>query len=204
MKQYLCALLLVSGSSLLARSNASIFDELDKTMKEMHEEMDQRFKALEDYMAQQRPAQKAVAKDAKELAATKKAVPQTIEVLPVKDGDQFVTVKLNLGELEKDTISIEAFEKSLKGSAKTKTGSTINFYVQDGRIFGLATKNEIKENKQDDHMIFDSWSVSSSTKEVVLPLVKNLRHTDVAYENGVLTLKFDRVPQDKGTKLNVK
>ncbi len=200
MKRFLCIALLFSGSPLVARD---IFEEFDQAVKEMHEDFQKRFDALEKYLATQRPATATTSTPAEK--DTKKPAVKSIEVLPVQDNDQFVTVKLSLGELEKDKIKIEAFDKSLKGSATLKEGGSVNFYVDNGRVLGIYTKHEAKENKKSDNQIvYDSWRVAESTKEQSIPAVHNLTTTEVSYKDGILQLKMPRVPHIKGTVLNVK
>lgn len=207
MKKCLYLTLLLSGSPLFAQTSSDVFEEFDTIMKKMHEDFEERFKAIEKYVAVQFPQAQPSQEQEKTKPSTDKKqtqTQQTIEVLPVKDNDQYVVVKFNLGELEKDKINVEAFDKSLKGSAVLKKdGSSVNFYVE-GYAVGVSTRREVKENKKDDKKTYDNWQFSEAVKEQSIPAVSDLTKTEVSYENNIIQLKLPRVSQIKGTKLNVK
>ena len=167
----------------------------------MMDDFDKRFKAVETYM-NTFPSFDSLNKDEKDV---NKTVQKNIEILSDK---HYVVVKLNLGDLDSENINIEVEGDSLNGTVPISDGEA-SFYVQNGRIFGLSFKQEAKkEEKSEDEdtgvRMAQSVSVSASTKVEALPeQVCDLENMVANYKDGVLELKLPKIPQKKGTKINV-
>lgn len=198
-RKYLCVALLLSCVKL---TTAETFEE--RIWNEFHDSMDQmhkRFEAIEKFMNETVPAQSAE----KELdkQTTKIATKKSIEM---STDNNFVIVKLNLGELDSKEINIEAEENTLDGKIPLKDGSA-NFSIQNGRLFELSVRHEQNKQEKNDN---DKTSVhrfesSSSAKIESLPeIVAHLEKTQVSYKNGVVELKLPKAAAEKkGKKLNV-
>lgn len=177
-------------------------DNVFKDIKDMMDGFNKRFKAVEEYMSNFPEFDKVKKEESKE----KKASQKMTEITSDKD---FIFVKLHLGDLDSNKIDIEVDGDSMKGSVPISDGQA-NFYVQNGRMFGLSFKKEIKKEektgKDDENSahIAQSISVSASTKVESLPdQVCDLEKMVANYKDGILELKLPRVPQKKGTKINV-
>lgn len=199
MAQYLCCALLLSCLSLSASAASVPFE--DRIWKDFQDEMEQmrtRFDVIEKYMFEAMPD---ITKESKELATDKKkieiSVQKTLEI--VTEGN-FVIVRVRLGDLDIQKVSIEAEKDGLEGTVPLKGGSA-HFYVQNGRLFGLAINCEVTstEKTDKDKKEFHSMQASATTKVESLPVpVADLEKTDVSYKDGVLTLKLPKA--DKGGK----
>ena len=199
MRKLLLSALLLWGAPLSARNADHMFKEI----KEVMNSFEKRFKAIENYM-NNFPEYELLAQGKQD---EKKATPakKTVEI---SSDDEFVTVKLHLGDLDYKDVDIEAEGNSLNGSVSIKDGKAI-FYVQNGRMFGLSFKKEIIKQKavdenNKDEATFKSVALSESTKVESLPhQVCELEKMVANYKDGVLELKFPRIPQKKGKKINV-
>lgn len=203
MTQYFrCALLLsclsLSTSAMPAAQMSMTFE--DRIWKDFQDEMEQmhaRFDAIEKHMFEVMPVG---VKESKELIAGKQTAviaPKSLEVF--LDGN-FVIVRVHLGDLDIQKVSIEAEKDGLEGTVPLKDGSA-HFYVQNGRLFGLAMNREItsSEKNDQDKKEFHSIQTSATTKVESLPVpVADLEKTDVSYKDGILTLKLPKA--DKGGK----
>jgi len=201
MQKVLLLALLSQGFCVSCYTADSVFEEI----KELMGGFEKRFKAVEEYM-NNFPEYETVG-DGK---VADKAVPKK-KIMEISSDDSFVTVKLNLGDLDYDKIDIEVDGDSLTGSVPAKDGNA-NFYVQNGRIFGLSFKRELKNEQKDemnakdngDRKEYQSIEVSESTKVESLPYqVCDLEKMVANYKDGMLELKLPKVPQKKGKKINV-
>ncbi len=175
----------------------------DRIWKEVHDSMDQmhkRFDAIEKYMGETLPG---IATD-KAAGETNKVTPK--KIVEINTDSNFVIIKLHLGELNTQEISIETEGNSLDGKIPLKDGSA-NFSVQNGRLFELSIKREQKKEKKSDKdkTSFQRVEASTSAKIESLPdIVADLEKTQVTYKDGVVELKLPKIAaQKKGTKLNV-
>ena len=196
MRKLLFVALLFQGAHLSANA-----DNVFKEIKDLMDNFNKRFKVVEEYM-NTFPAfdTAAINQDDKEKVPAKKDV----EILSEKD---FIVIKLNLGDLDSTKINIDVDGDSLNGSVPISDGEA-TFYVQNGRIFGLSFKREAKQKKladEDKNNTYVACTVSASTKVESLPdQVCDLENMVANYNNdGVLELKLPRIPQKKGTKINV-
>ena len=175
----------------------------DRIWKEVHDSMDQlhkRFDAIEKYMGETLPE---IATDKTPSEPNKITPKKTVEI---SADNNFVIIKLHLGELNAQEISIETEGNSLDGKIPLKDGSA-NFSIQNGRLFELSIKHEQKKETQNDKdkTSFQHVEASASTKIESLPdIVANLEKTQVTYKDGIVELKLPKIAaQKKGTKLNV-
>ena len=235
-KQLLLVALLSQGLTASARHLDSVFEDIKQTMDSFQKHFD----AIDKYMEESFPSfQELKQLDKLDEEEVQKKL---VEVSSDKDN---VIVKLHLGELDVQEINIEADGDTLNGVVPLKDGSANSgeacsgeacsgeacFYVQNGRLFGISFKHEIKkeaedasvkkdiqakkaEKKQDypeqDNPAQDNpekmqyIESSESTKVESLPdQVDVLEKTQVVYKDGILELLLPRVPEKKGIKLHV-
>ena len=230
-KQLLLVALLSQGLTASARHLDSVFEDIKQTMDSFQKHFD----AIDKYMEESFPSfQELKQLDKLDEEEVQKKL---VEVSSDKDN---VIVKLHLGELDVQEINIEADGDTLNGVVPLKDGSANSgeacsgeacFYVQNGRLFGISFKHEIKkeaedasvkkdiqakkaEKKQDypeqDNPAQDNpekmqyIESSESTKVESLPdQVDVLEKTQVVYKDGILELLLPKVPEKKGIKLHV-
>lgn len=200
MTQNLCRALLLSclslsASRMSADTQASMTFE-DRIWKDFQDEIGQMHARFENMFA----AMPDSVKKSKELIGKQKniaAAPKTLEIS--LDGN-FVVIHVYLGDLDIQKVSIEAEKDGIEGTVPLKDGSA-HFYVQNGRLFGLAMNHEVTSSEKTgkDNQEFHSMQASATTKVESLPVpVADLEKTDVSYKDGVLTLKLPKA--DKGGK----
>jgi HSP20 family molecular chaperone IbpA len=197
MRKLLLVALLAQGAYLSAN-----VDSVFKDIKEMMDGFNKRFKVVEEYM-NTFPSFDSLSEDEKsETTAVSK---KDVEILSEKE---YCVVKLNLGDLDSEKINIEVENNSLKGIVPLADGEA-TFYVQNGRMFGLSFKKEAKKEQESEDedgglRMAKSTSASASTRVEALPeQVCDLENMIANYNNGVLELKLPKIPQKKGTKINV-
>lgn len=172
------------------------FEDLFSSIKQDMQRFQKRFDAIEQYMFN---GFDQLNEEVKKDKDTKQAAQKMIEIATK---DAIVSIKMHLGELKAQDVTIEVDGDSLTGKTPLKDGSA-TFYIQNGIVFGLSVKREVKKDEGDKEKK-SVVQVSESTKMETLPTyVENLEKTEVVYQNGILELKMPMIPQKKGTKLNV-
>ncbi len=149
-KQLLLVALLSQGLTASARHLDSVFEDIKQTMDSFQKHFD----AIDKYMEESFPSfQELKQLDKLDEEEVQKKL---VEVSSDKDN---VIVKLHLGELDVQEINIEADGDTLNGVVPLKDGSANSgeacsgeacsgeacFYVQNGRLFGISFKHEIKK-----------------------------------------------------------
>lgn len=203
MKQYLCCALLLSCLRLSASAPQTaeppmtFEDRIWKDFQDEIKEMRTRFDVIEKCMFEAMPE---VTKESKELVDKKKIEVPVVKTLEIALDGNCVVARLRLGDLDVQKVTIEVEKDGLEGTVPLKDGSA-HFYVQNGRLFGLAMNRELSSSEKDDKdkKEFHSVQASATTKVESLPVpVADLEKTDVSYKDGVLTLKLPKA--DKGGK----
>lgn len=172
------------------------FDDLFNAIKQDMQRFQKRFDAIEQYMFS------GFDQLNEEIKKDKDAKQVTQKLIEISAKDAVISIKMRLGELKVQDVSVEADGDSLTGRVPLKDGLA-TFYVQNGILFGLSVSHEMKKDEGDKEKK-TLRQVSESAKMETLPAyVEHLEKTEVVYQNGVLELKMPMIPQKKGTKLNV-
>lgn len=190
-----------------------VWQEMQQSIDQMHK----RFDAIEKYMNQsfsffeQEQKQEQV-QSSQEQAQTKEPAQKQVQAQPtqkvieITSDNNFVTIKLHLGELDAKEIDINAEKNNLDGKIPLKNGSA-NFSIQSGRLFNLSMNSTHKKEEKNEKEKVSSYSFASSAASKIesLPdVVADLENTQVSYKDGVVELKLPKMNAQKhGTKINV-
>ena len=190
-----------------------VWQEMQQSIEQMHK----RFEAIEKYMNQSFPffeqeQKQEQTQSSQEQAQIKEPVQKQVQaqttqkVIEITNDNNFVTIKLRLGEVDIKEIDINAEKNNLDGKIPLKSG-TASFSIQSGRLFHLSINSEQKKEEKNEKEQVSSYSFASSgvSKIESLPdVVANLEDTKVNYKDGVVELKLPKMnAQKRGTKLNV-
>ncbi len=189
-------------STKIGQKHRDPFDQVFADMRENFRRIDQEFERRFDAIEKNMFVQFDQIKDEVSKEANKTEKPQE-KLTDISVKDNFVVVKLHLGELNAKDINIDASDDELKATIPLAGGSA-TFGIQSGNMFSLSVHHESKADKKSGETESKAVSYADSTKIESLPMtVQHLENTQVTYKNGIVELKMPTVPAKKGTKINV-